>query len=277
MNYNNKYLEDYLSKLKNSNLSASKLINFSKINLNMRKIESDLNTLNYIICKDEKELKTRLKFLFENKSFCFESIFILTALRADDKLEIEVNDEFVNIKTIISHYENIFLFLKETGIIDLILESKIKNFVDYVWGIEVGLDTNGRKNRNGKNIEIEIFEKLETIFKNDPNIEIKKQESIPEKSNKVFDFIIKNKSNNFTVLVESSFYNTGGSKISETASSYLNLRKEIEEYKNQYLLIWLADGKGMKTIKSFLNKNIEEKYIYNHNDFFKNIKKIMLN
>ncbi|MGL5438535.1 MAG: DpnII family type II restriction endonuclease [Metamycoplasmataceae bacterium] len=277
MNYNNKYLEDYLSKLKNSNLSASKLINFSKINLNMRKIESDLNTLNYIICKDEKELKTRLKFLFENKYFCFESIFILTALRADDKLEIEVNDEFVNIKTIISHYENIFLFLKETGIIDLILESKIKNFVDYVWGIEVGLDTNGRKNRNGKNIEIEIFEKLETIFKNDPNIEIKKQESIPEKSNKVFDFIIKNKSNNFTVLVESSFYNTGGSKISETASSYLNLRKEIEEYKNQYLLIWLADGKGMKTIKSFLNKNIEEKYIYNHNDFFKNIKKIMLN
>ncbi|MGL4183533.1 MAG: DpnII family type II restriction endonuclease [Metamycoplasmataceae bacterium] len=277
MNYNNKYLEDYLSKLKPSNLSSKTLINFKDINSRMKKIESDLNTLNYIISRDETEIKERLKFLFINKSFCFESIFILTALRADKKLEIEINNEFINIEKIISNYENIFLFLKETGIINLILENKIKNFVDYVWGVEVGLDTNGRKNRNGKNIEINIYEKLKIIFENDENIEIIKQKSIPEKSNKRFDFIIKNKTNNFTVLVESSFYNTSGSKISETASSYLNLRKEIAKYENQYLLIWLADGKGMKSIKSFLNENIEKKYIYNHNDFFKNIKKIMLN
>ena len=45
------------------------------------------------------------------------------------------------------------MFMKKTGLFDLIANHVINNLVDYVTGVEVGLDSNGRKNRGGHLME----------------------------------------------------------------------------------------------------------------------------
>ena len=43
--------------------------------------------------------------------------------------------------------------MRKTGIFDLISKHIINNLVDYATGVEVGLDSNGRKNRGGHLME----------------------------------------------------------------------------------------------------------------------------
>ena len=61
----------------------------------------------------------------------------------------------------INHIEAIkyLEFFKSSYLINLFNYRKIKNLKDYMLGIEVGLNTNGRKNRGGKLMEsiVEVF------------------------------------------------------------------------------------------------------------------------
>lgn len=36
-------------------------------------------------------------------------------------------------------------FLKETGLDEIFISGRVKDLVDYVFGVEVGMDTNARK------------------------------------------------------------------------------------------------------------------------------------
>ena len=55
--------------------------------------------------------------------------------------------------------EKTLMFIKETGIKSLFIDKKIKNLVDYIIGVEAGLDSNARKNRSGHVMEdiVEAF------------------------------------------------------------------------------------------------------------------------
>ena len=44
-------------------------------------------------------------------------------------------------------------FMRKTGLFDLMENHIVNNLVDYVTGIETGLDSNGRKNRGGHLME----------------------------------------------------------------------------------------------------------------------------
>ena len=44
-------------------------------------------------------------------------------------------------------------FLVNSGIGAILKDKKVKNLVDYATGVEVGLDSNGRKNRGGTLME----------------------------------------------------------------------------------------------------------------------------
>ena len=83
------------------------------------------------------------------------------------------------------------------------MNKNIKNLVDYVFGIEVGLDTNARKNRGGKNMENVIA----TILKNNSipfEQEIRSDKFTDLKSLgediKIFDFVIKYRAKNIFSL-----------------------------------------------------------------------------
>ncbi len=274
----NKYsLDFYLDSLQKKTDDISNLVDIQKILTNMRKVESDLNSLNYLICNNLNEFKDRVSFLYSKNKDCFQSIFLLIAVRANNDSSFLLKHKEWTAQDILDDKDKIIDLFIESKLIDLILQGKIKNFVDYTYGVEVGMDTNGRKNRNGRRVEDKTYNKLKEIFKDNSNIIIEEQKKIAELGHKVFDIVVTNTKTNKKVLIESSFYNAGGSKVSETARSYQNLFNEINEKlsSDKYCFIWLADGYGMSTIKSCLRDNYDEGYIWNHKMFFDNIKKIV--
>lgn len=147
-------------------------------------------------------------------------------------------------------------------------------------GVKVGLDTHARKNRFDLKNEKEIEEIIKKEFKKYDFLDIQFQvskldifKSHKKWFNKKFDVVIKNNKNNKTILLESSFYNTQGSKISETSRSYENIFNYLKKYNDQYIFIWIADGKGLESIKNDLSTKIELDYIFNKTNFIDVIKK----
>ncbi len=273
--------ETYLETLKDNEINIQGIVDVKKIFKNMQNIEADLNSLNYLICNSISEFKQRVSFLYEKNPNCFHSIFLLLAIRKKDTKFI-IGNQVYNVEEILSDKNKIIALFIESEIIQFILKGKIKSFVDYVFGIEVGMDTNARKNRNGNDIEEQILEKLKVLFKNSKNIEIYKQKQINKEvenfKHKKVDIVICNKLTHKTWLIESSFYNTQGSKINETARSYFEIYNKIKQnLSSNYTFIWLADGQGMKSIRNDLKPLFEKGYIWNHKFFFENIKKLVEN
>lgn len=154
-------------------------------------------------------------------------------------------------------------FLKSSGLFDLISNRKIKNLVDYAIGIEVGLDSNSRKNRSGKIMEdvVEEFFKLAGI----PYQTQMKYKDIDEqyetnlcsigKSTKKFDFVFRSPKNNELIVMEVNCYGTQGSKPNETAKSYIELNDKIKAM-NGVKFVWITDGNGWNSSRL----NLEDAY-----------------
>lgn len=181
-------------------------------------------------------------------------------------------------------------FMKKSGLFDLLQNHIINNLYDYVLGIEVGLDSNGRKNRGGHIMENLVesyiikagYKKDVNYFKEMylANIEKKWNLNLSEMSGnnvstKRFDFVIK--TDNQVYVIETNFYSSGGSKLNETARSYKMLASESKKV-NGVTFIWFTDGTGWKGAK----KNLEETFnelenLYNIDDLDNDILSQILN
>jgi len=142
--------------------------------------------------------------------------------------------------------------LKDSNLIQLFIGNKNIDFNTYIYGIEVGLDSNARKNRSGKVMENIIANILE---KN--NIEYEKGWSLPLKSiskNKKFDFkFIKN---NKEYYLECNFYSASGSKLNEVANSYIKINDDLKAQNLNF--IWVTDGAGWNSTKSSLKTAFDQ-------------------
>ena len=155
-------------------------------------------------------------------------------------------------------------FMKETGLFDLLQNHVIRDLVDYVTGVEVGLDSNGRKNRGGHLMEDLVESHLKkagvVYFKEMYLKDIERKWNIDlsaisneGKSAKRFDFVVKTES--CIYAIECNFYSGGGSKLNETARSYKMIAlesKDIEGFK----FVWFTDGIGWKSAR----RNLEETF-----------------
>jgi len=159
------------------------------------------------------------------------------------------------------------IFVKETGLKDLIINKKIKNLVDYMIGVEAGLDSNGRKNRGGHAMEdiveafiVDLCNKKKFRYLKEANSEKIKQEfgyDVPvDKSSRRYDFVIDNGKELF--IFETNFYGGGGSKLKSTAGEYRNLFDVLD---GKYKFIWITDGLGWKKTTKPLRET------FNHNDY----------
>ena len=137
---------------------------------------------------------------------------------------------------------------------DIFKDRNIKNLVDYVFGVEVGLDSNARKNRGGDNMS----KAVSLIFDN-ANIFYKKEvkntlfldiESLGADV-KQFDFVIKTKQK--TYVIEVNYYNSGGSKLNEVARAYSDVAPKINQYPS-FEFVWITDGQGWLTAKNKLEE-----------------------
>jgi type II restriction enzyme len=243
----------FLSQLSETNATLDYFTDFGKIVGNVNKISIKLNQLNYLIGKEN--LDEAIQELFQENPKVFEVLDILIAVRKkDNKKVINSDAKIVLLDSYFHSAESISIFIESTGLGSVFRNKNITNLVDYVFGIEVGLDTNARKNRGGTNMEkavalildnAEIFYKKEVYNTLFPEI-ISLGEDL-----KRFDFAIK--TNKKTYLIEANYYNGGGSKLNETARSYSIVAPKINQYEN-FEFVWITDGQGWRSAKNKLEE-----------------------
>lgn len=243
----------FLSQLSETNATLDYFIDFGKVVNNINKISIKLNQLNYLIGKED--LGKAIEELYQENPKVFEVLDILIAVRKkDNKKIIHSSGDIILLDTFFYSPSTILEYIEFTGLGEIFKNKNVTNLVDYVFGIEVGLDTNARKNRGGDNMS----KAVSLIFDN-ANIFYKKEVSntaYPEIISlgadvKRFDFVIK--TNKKTYLIETNFYNSGGSKLNETARSYSDVAPKINQYHN-YEFVWITDGQGWQSAKNKLEE-----------------------
>ncbi len=263
--------ENFIQKMKPTNRKLDKLVDWDKVVKNMKKYEFKLNNLNYLISKNEEDLYNKIKILIKENNESFSALPILLAFRNDDNKSYnfldESNKEFEFIKNGEDKFElkNINKFINQTNLKKIFLDRNITNLKDYVTGIEVGLDSNARKNRFG-NIYENMIENLLKKY----NIEYQKQFILKSnnKKNKDKKFDFKINLNNKIYLIEVNFYNSNGSKLNAISGEYIELNEQIKNLNNNYEFIWITDGKGWVGAKNALyNAYLKIENVFNYNEF----------
>lgn len=255
-----------IDNLKTTIVDYEYYVNFEKIYYQVWDHLVELNILNSLIGSKNIE-KDFIKIINDYPKV----ISVLPLLLAITKSEISVIDQDLityNFKTKIMSNNEYVNFMKKTKLFDLFENNKIKNLVDYVTGITVGLDSHARKNRTGfimENLVEKFIKKTNYVefFKQIKKKEIASKFGIDidkllvDKNNKEaekkFDFVVKTKERLF--LIEVNFYNGGGSKLNEVAKSFKTLSKNISTLEN-ITFVWITDGVGWHTAKP----NLEEAY-----------------
>lgn len=243
----------FLSQLSETNATLDYFTDFQKVIRNTNSISIKLNQLNYLIGK--KDLRKAIEELYEENPKVFEVLEILLAVRTKDKKKT-LNDkgEFVLLKSYFTSLQGIIDYIEQTGLAEIFKNKNVTNLVDYVFGVEVGLDTNARKNRSGDNMAKVValkFKNANIPFRSEVNsTEFEEIKSLGQDL-KRFDFIIQTKKK--TYLIETNFYNGGGSKLNEVARSYTDIALKINRYE-KFEFVWITDGQGWLSAKNKLGE-----------------------
>ena len=249
-------------------------INFDKVYKNVEENKVEFNMLNSLL--GSKNIEEDFINLVTKYPEVLKCIPILLAVR---NMEIPAMDEegafIYNFKKMNQSLEQYIVFMNKTGLFDLLANRGVTNIIDFVLGVETGLDSNGRKNRGGHLMEdlIEGYLKSEGVeyYKEMylKDVEEKWGVNLSSLSNngksaKRFDFVVKTK--NMIYGIETNFYTSGGSKLNETARSYKMIAEESKNIEG-FKFVWFTDGKGWTSAR----KNLEETFdvldsMYNIND-----------
>ena len=265
----------FLSQLSETNATLDYFVDFEKVKGNVRKIALKLNQLNYLIGKDN--LEEAINDLYDENPKVFEVLEILIAVRNKNAKTLDNTGKITLLESYFTSPKGVLEYIYETGLAEVFKNKEISNLVDYVFGIEVGLDTNARKNRGGDNMSKAVsllFDREGIYYKKEVNSTLFLDIESLGVDVKRFDFVIKTRKK--TYLIETNFYNTGGSKLNEVARAYSEVAPKINQYEN-YEFVWITDGQGWLSAKN----KLEEAYntipsIYNLttlSEFVKKVKK----
>lgn len=270
--------DEWLSEFRGSIANYDYYIDFNKIYNNINKIKVELNILNSLI--GSNNIEEDFENILSKYPETLKCIPLLLAVRANEIYAVDSDGEFTyNFKQQNYSVDQYKIFMRKTGLFNLLQNHIINNLVDYTTGVETGLDSNGRKNRGGHLMEdlVESFiqkagyKKNETYFKEMYIHAITDKWGIDlsaisnsGKSEKRFDFVIK--TSNKIYGIETNFYASGGSKLNETARSYKQIAQEVDTI-DRFTFIWFTDGSGWKSARH----NLEETFdvmetIYNIKD-----------
>lgn len=275
----------WLSNFRYSIADFGYYIDFKKVYKNVDSIKIELNILNSLI--GSKNIESDFEKLIAKYPEILKCIPILLAVREYEIFAGENGDvKLYTFDKQINTVEEYKLFMKKTGLFDLLSNHIINNLYDYVTGVETGLDSNGRKNRGGHQMEDLVESYIQKAgFNRDVNYfkemyvsEVSRKWNIDlsavsnqGKMEKRWDFVVK--TDNSIYLIETNFYGSGGSKLNETARSYKTIATEMKNVKGAKF-VWFTDGAGWKSVA----RNLEETFdvlddIYSINDMQNGIMK----
>lgn len=279
---------NWLSGFRDSIADYGYYVDFEKIHRNVDSVKVELNILNSLI--GSKSIEKDFETLVDKYPEVLKCIPLLLAVRANEIYAIDGDGEFTyNFKKPNLSIQQYEVFMRKTGLFDLIENHIINNLVDYATGVETGLDSNGRKNRGGHLMEnlVENFIKKAGFIKGETYFKEMYIHQITEKWNidlstisnqgkmeKRFDFVVK--TDNQLYLIETNCYTSGGSKLNETARSYKQISQEVDAI-DGVTFVWFTDGKGWTSARHNLEETFDVmEHIYNINDMENGIiRKIM--
>lgn len=264
-------LQSFRNSLLDTNKRFSYFVDWPKIRKNVDKLNVEINILNSLI--GSKDIKAKLSSLLLKYPEVLPVFPIIIAVREqeikliDDSDNLSKSFHFKRQKQLSKgDIKKIIHFCHRSGILDLFTDVKIKNLKDYLLGVEVGMDTNARKNRSGMAMELAVKPTIETLKIDFPEIDIEFQKtfrfigkkyniSIPQKlTNRKSDFIIR-KDSTF-INIEVNYFDGQGSKPQEIVDSYINKQKEL--FDAGWKFVWITDGRGWKDGMNQITKGFME-------------------
>ncbi|ATZ20397.1 DpnII family type II restriction endonuclease [Mesoplasma lactucae] len=268
-----KDFNEFIQTLQPGIMTYEDLVDVDKVISNYEKWSFEFDEVNKIIGDKENFYKNLNKVLNDNPSIK-QYVPLLFATRNEQKKMLGKDYELIQFNNKTPN-EEVIEVIKNSPLDELVGKGYVKNINDYLIGVEVGLDTNARKNRTGKVMETKVAELLAdkgldvTLQYNSKNLLINhliSEEDIlkifPDGSaDKVFDFMFEYDGEIY--LGETNFYSSGGSKLNEVAKSYILLDERINNVKG-FHFVWITDGVGWKSAKNQIEEAYGDiEYIYN--------------
>lgn len=281
---------DYLmDTLKESIFTWDYFVDFKKSMSNADNVMAELDILDSLIGANADTIEAKFTNILKQNPSVRKVLPILIALRIEKMKDMTIIDNVNNLvssskkdlfdprKELDSKMEtDLVNFLKETGLKEFFVNQKVKSLSDYVRGIEVGMDTNARKNRTGTAME-NILEKFISNLCKIHGLRYIKQATKRkihdewhinielDKIDRRFDFAILNTKNKM-FLIEVNYYSGGGSKLKATAGEYKYLYDFLDA--QNLTFIWVTDGIGWHTAKTAMYET------FLHNDYLFNLQMV---
>jgi type II restriction enzyme len=264
------YLKYFVDSLIPTNRTYNYYVDWEKIQSNLEKKIAEINILNSLIHVNPDERKNKLKDIIYKYPDVVGVIPLIIAVRDSNLLILEISDDIyfkefdftsnypIQQKLdsdVVDSVGDLVDFCDKSGIIDLL--GRIKDLYTYLTGVEVGLDSNARKNRSGKIFEqiVELFLKSE-LKKLGKDYYLKCEDSsIKIGKSKRIDFVVY-KNHRPLIAIECNFYWWSGGKGIEVAGSYADLQRRFKDKGLEF--IWVTDGPGWSGMKSTLISAFED-------------------
>lgn len=249
-----KNFDMFMSQLQETNQTLDFFCDFEKISQNVDNIKLSLCMLNSLI--GAADMRKAVEVIWNRDKTAFNVMDILIAVRSEGKKKVLNRlGQCVVLNSLFSSVDGVMEFLENTGLQSLFQSKRINNLVDYVFGIETGLDTNARKNRSGHVMEhrvSEIFSEKGVRFRREVySSEWPEISEVLGDDEKRFDFVVETATKVF--LIEVNFYSGGGSKLNEVARSYSDIAPKINSVPG-FEFVWITDGIGWKSARNKLQE-----------------------
>lgn len=258
-------LNVFLSTLSVTNRTPEYYVNWTKVERETRKFDLELNTLNYLIGKED--IYNESLILFTKQPELLKAIPSLIASR-DKILDILIIDNQDNMSFEQLNFSKIdttrivdyVVFAEQSGLLDFLQNKANRSLVDYVYGVEAGLDSNARKNRSGTTME-GILERHIAKIAQEQGLEWKAQATasfiksnwnieVPvDKSERRFDVAVYSRERHKVWLIETNYYGGSGSKLKAVAGEFTELSQFVKSSKDDIEFVWVTDGQGWKTAR----------------------------
>lgn len=263
----------FMRTLSRTNRTPEYYVNWEKVQRETKRFELELNTLNFLVGKPN--IRSEAIKLFTAQPNLLKAIPALIASREDvlDVLTIDGLDsmsfyqlDFRNIDS--SRINDYIDFVEETGLLQFLQEGVSHSLVDYVYGVEAGLDSNARKNRSGSTMEGIVSRFVQSAAEDLGYSRITQVSAstarskwnidIPvDKAARRFDEGVCNLNTGRAWLIETNYYGGGGSKLKSVAGEFMTLSSLLSSGRTDLTFVWVTDGQGWNTAAIPLSEAFE--------------------
>lgn len=273
--------DELMATMKKTIADYSFFVDFDTVFKRVEKVKSGLKKLDTLIGSGNS-FDTQFSALLNKDPEILKTIPVMLGERVEKLFVLDNGKEVTyNFEKRINSDAEYLKFLERSGLKDLLANRRIRSSMDYIIGVEAGLNSNARKNRTGTTMENAVYKYLldlvpgkdvlrqvtkEQVGDHFHNEEVKtiNVTAKGDTADKIFDFAFQY--DQMIYLVETNFYTGGGSKLNEVARSYEELARKINS-KPHVRFIWITDGIGWKSARNNLRESYGvQKFIYNISD-----------